>query len=179
MGYADSKAGAGAKLKIKVEYFGFAHNRVDPIRFLLHHAKVDYEYVGYEQAQWGAIKGTPAAGEFGGLPKVTYAGKEYGQSMATLRMLGAKLGYYDPKDWKMAAKIDQILDAWVDMLEKVNGVNFSNASQEEKSKLVDERIKLAHEPALRVMEEMLAEGPYLAGAKVTIADCAIVATLAN
>ena len=68
-------------------------------------------------------------------------------------MLGAKLGYYDPKDWKKAAKIDQILDAWVDMLEKVNGVNFSSASQEEKSKLVDERIKLVHEPALKVMEE--------------------------
>ena len=154
MGCSDSKtASGGMKSLPKVEYFGMCYGRADPIRFLLHHAKVDYEYVGYEQAQWGQIKGTPAAGEFGGLPKVTYQGKEYGQSLATLRMLGAKLGYYDPKDWKKAAKIDQILDAWVDMLEKINGVNFSNASQEEKSKLVDERIKLVHEPALRVMEE--------------------------
>ena len=101
MGCSDSKtASGGMKSLPKVEYFGMCYGRADPIRFLLHHAKVDYEYVGYEQAQWGQIKGTPAAGEFGGLPKVTYQGKEYGQSMATLRMLGAKLGYYDPKDWK-------------------------------------------------------------------------------
>ena len=53
MGCSDSKtASGGMKSLPKVEYFGMCYGRADPIRFLLHHAKVDYEYVGYEQAQW-------------------------------------------------------------------------------------------------------------------------------
>ena len=83
MGCSDSKTASGGGQKqietiLKVEYFGFAHGRADPIRFLLYHAKVDHEYIGYDLEQWVKMKGTPAAGEFGGLPRVTYAGKEYG-----------------------------------------------------------------------------------------------------
>ena len=42
-------------------------------------------------------------------------GKEYGQSMAVLRMLGQKYGYYDAQNAMCAAKVDVFLDAWVDM----------------------------------------------------------------
>ena len=71
------------------------YGRADPIRFLLHHAKVDYQYIGYDFEQWGKLKAEGKQGEFGGLPRVMIDGKEYGQSMATLRMLGQKYGYYD------------------------------------------------------------------------------------
>ena len=42
-------------------------------------------------------------------------------------------------------------------------------------------IEKFHIPALNCMEKQLAEhnGPYIAGAKLTIADCAIVSHLAN
>ena len=94
MGCADSTAG-GSKSSLTVEYFGLGYARADPIRFLLHHAKVDYQYIGYDFEQWGKLKGEGKGGEFGGLPRLTMNGKEYGQSMAVLRMLGQKYGYYD------------------------------------------------------------------------------------
>ena len=42
-------------------------------------------------------------------------------------------------------------------------------------------IENVHVPALKVMEAQLTElgGPYLAGSKLTIADCCMVAMLAN
>jgi hypothetical protein len=42
--------------KIKVEYFGMGYGRADCIRMLLAHAKIDYEYVGYDFEQWGKLK---------------------------------------------------------------------------------------------------------------------------
>ena len=58
MGCADSKAqtGGGSKPLVTVEYFGMGYGRADPIRFLLHHAKVDYQYIGYDFEQWGKLK---------------------------------------------------------------------------------------------------------------------------
>merc|ERR1712016_181905 len=50
MGCADSTAG-GSKTSLTVEYFGLGYARADPIRFLLHHAKVDYQYIGYDFEQ--------------------------------------------------------------------------------------------------------------------------------
>ena len=38
--------------------------------------------------------------------------------MATLRMLGAKYGFYDTTDWKSCGNADTILDCWVDMHDK-------------------------------------------------------------
>ena len=54
MGCADSKtqSGGGSKPLVTVEYFGLGYGRADPIRFLLHHAKIDYQYIGYEMDQW-------------------------------------------------------------------------------------------------------------------------------
>ena len=38
------------KDKVVVTYFGLGYARADPIRFLLHHANVEYEYVGLDFA---------------------------------------------------------------------------------------------------------------------------------
>ena len=101
------------------------------LRFLLHKQKVEYEFIGYDFEQWGALKGSGQGGEFGGLPRVCINGKEYGQSMASLRMLGAKYGMYDPKDWKSCFYTDHILDAWVDIHDKTNGIVLDQSSNEE------------------------------------------------
>jgi len=66
------------KEKIKIEYFGMGYGRADCIRFLLHHANVDYEYVGYDMETWGNMKATGKGGEFAGLPRVTWNGRELG-----------------------------------------------------------------------------------------------------
>lgn len=54
------------------------YGRADCIRMLLAHAKIDYEYVGYDFEQWGKLKAGGQGGEFNGLPRVTAMGKEYG-----------------------------------------------------------------------------------------------------
>ena len=121
----------GAGMKITVEYFGQGYGRSSPVRFLLNHAKCDFEYIGYDFPTWGKIKGEGKGGEFGGLPRVTINGQEFGQSMASLRMLGTKLGYYDPTDWKAAFYCDVVLDAWVDVLGSTTGIMLSGAAPEE------------------------------------------------
>ena len=63
--------------KIKLEYFG-PFGRADPIRFLLHHARVDFDDVTISQEEWGNIKNTEAAGEFNCLPIVTIDNKRMG-----------------------------------------------------------------------------------------------------
>ena len=50
----------------KVQYFNL-YGRAEPIRMLLTHAKVEFEDVRYEFADWPAIKGNF---EFGQLPAV-------------------------------------------------------------------------------------------------------------
>ena len=128
-GIVGAKPGAD---KITVEYFGLGYARSDMLRFLLHKNKVEYEFIGYDFEQWGAMKGSGQSGEFGGLPRVCINGKEFGQSMASLRMLGAKYGMYDPKDWKSSFYTDHILDAWVDIHDKTNGIVLSQDSEEVK-----------------------------------------------
>ena len=123
MGCADSSTSGD---KITVEYFavppGLGYARAGPIRFLLHHANQRFEMIEYTFEQWGPLKMSGKGGEFGGLPRVCINGKEYGQSMATLRMLGAMHGFYDPRDWKTCGYVDTILDAWVDMHDKSYGI---------------------------------------------------------
>ena len=107
---------SGEHDKVTIEYFGMGYGRSSPVRLLCEHWGIPFEYKGYDFPEWGAIKGAGQGGEFGGLPRVCINGEEFGQSMATLRMMGTKKGLYDPKDWKSAAYIDPILDAWVDLL---------------------------------------------------------------
>ena len=143
------------KSEITIEYFE-VYGIADPLRFLLHREKVDYELVIYDLEAWGKLKKEGKGGEFGGLPRVTYKGKEYGQSMAILRMFGQKYGYYDASDWKAAAKADVFLDAWFDMQEKVNSVSLGmlmgGLKKEEAEAKIDKAIELAHVPVLKIME---------------------------
>ena len=94
------------------------------------------------------------------------------------------MGYYDASDWQAASKADVYIDAWVDMLGKVNGISLGMVSgsltKEEAEAKIDGAIEATHVPVLKLMEAQLAEaGPFLGGEKVGIADCCLVATLAN
>ncbi len=62
--------------KIKLEYFGGAYGRPDPIVQLLEHKGVPYERIDLSMAQWGVRKGLGKTGEMGQLPIVHRSGKE-------------------------------------------------------------------------------------------------------
>merc|ERR1712083_770066 len=110
---------------IRVEYFDAGYARADCIRFLLHHAHVDYKYVGYDFGTWPKVKAIDPP-EFGGLPRVTVNGKEWGQALAILRALGTKYGYYNPKDWKSAYYCDVVLECFVDIHDQTNGLTLAD-----------------------------------------------------
>ena len=96
-------------------------------------------------------------------------------------MLGAMNGFYDTTDWKSCGMVDSILDCWVDLHDKSYAVAMfmPNATEEEKANKMQENIEKFHEPCLGLMEKMLEKhgGPYIAGAKLTIADFALVSFL--
>ena len=99
-------------------------------------------------------------------------------------MVGAQHGYYKPSDWQSCAQVDVVLDAWVDMLDKSNGIALkigSALTPEEAMKEHEGVIERVHVPALKVMEAQLTAngGPYIAGNFISIADCAMVAMLVN
>ena len=49
---------------------------------------------------------------------------EQRKEVAILRAMGARNGLYDAADWRSAAYVDVILDAWVDMLNKSSDCDF-------------------------------------------------------
>jgi glutathione S-transferase len=77
---------------MKVHYFP-GYGRAEQCRMLLAHAKVPFENVDYTQETLPAAKASGNL-EFGQLPVLECDGKFYAQSVATLRFLGAKYGYY-------------------------------------------------------------------------------------
>ena len=74
--------------KIKIEFFEGVYGDADCIRMLLSHAKIKYEYVGYDVKQYEKLR-REKGNEFNEFPKVTVNGKEYGKTIAILRMIGA------------------------------------------------------------------------------------------
>ena len=172
--------------EITLEYFADFYGRADQIRFLLTKAGVNYNYSGLSQAEWGAVKG-PGYGEFPFMPKLKVGKKEYGQSLAILRSQGVKYGFYDPKDAMSSYYADVILDGNADILNSTTGVLLGSVlpkggkADEEDFAKVREIFKKAHAPTLNILvANMKAHGgKYAAGNKLSIADCALVSSLAN
>ena len=62
---------------------------IDPLTFLLHREKVKFMIKNKNyRLQWGVKMERESIGDSHNLPRVTYLGKEYGQSIAILRMFG-------------------------------------------------------------------------------------------
>ena len=177
---------AAAGSGITVEYFDAFYGRADSIRFLYHKANVQYTYKGFSNEEWAALK-AKGYGEFGGLPIIKANGKEYGQSMAALRSQGAKYGLYDPKDVMGSYYCDVIVDGNVDVLDTTTGVLLGvlmgkgGKPDAEDHQKIKELFKKAHAPTLNLLvANMKAHGgKYAAGNKLSIADCCLVASMAN
>ena len=117
---------------VRIQYFKGGHGRAEPIRVLLHHANVQWVEAPIGFPTWLMRKGTGNTGEFGALPIVSYKGLQMQQTGAILRGLGVQHGYYNPRDWQQARKIDWIVDTWGELLTATAGIHLSMAGAAKK-----------------------------------------------
>ena len=101
--------------------------------------------------------------------------------MAILRALGAKYGYYTPKDVTKAYYCDVALECFVDIHDQTNGLTMSQISNEEKGEKLQGLIEKVHRPALALLSQNLEAhgGKFAAGNHLSVADCAMVSVLMN
>ena len=155
----------------KLFYFDI-YGRAESIRFLLAHAKVEYENVLINGEVLQKLKAEGKL-EFGQVPLFeTEDGKLLVQSWAILRFLGRKYGYY-PEDPETAWKIDSTIDAVEDYLNAYFKFNFE--SNEEKKAIFKEAwLKLLPTWVAAIEKRITSNGgKYVAGEKITIADFAL------
>jgi glutathione S-transferase len=154
---------------MKLYYFDI-YGRAESIRFLLSHAKVEYENVNAGPIMADLKKDKL---EFGQVPMLeTPDGKHLCQSWAILRYLGRTYGYY-PNDAELAWKIDSTIDAVEDYVVAYFKYNFE--SNEEKKAVFKENWLKNLPMWVAAIEKRLEAngGKYIAGDKITIADFAL------
>ena len=106
---------------MKLYYFDI-YGRAESIRFLLSHAKVEYENINCGGDIMKELKESGKL-EFGQVPMLETDGKRFVQSWAILRYLGRTYGYY-PETPELAWKIDSTIDAVEDYLGAYYKFNF-------------------------------------------------------
>ena len=157
----------------KVHYFG-GYGAAEPIRFLLAHAKQDWENVDYTQEILAeAKKGTTL--EFGQVPVLEFEGKHFAQSHAILRLLGRRHGYY-PTDVHQAYLVDSLLDSYKD-LGSAFGKAMWTSDPEEKKKQFEVLFSTTLPNWCGVIEKRLlanSSQKHIVGDSQTIADFALV-----
>lgn len=154
---------------MKLYYFDI-YGRAESIRFLLSHAKVEYEDVNAGPIL-GELKESGKL-DFGQVPMLEQDGKTMVQSWAILRFLGRTYGYY-PENPEVAYKIDSAIDAVEDYLGAYFKFNFE--SNEEKKAIFKENWLKMVPIWVKAIEKRLEAngGKYIAGDKITIADFAL------
>ena len=158
---------------MKLHYFDI-YARAEPIRFLLSHAKVEYEDVlvpGWDLSELRA----QGKLEFNQVPVLEKDGKLFSQSWAILRYLGRTYGYYPESSPETAYTIDSTIDAIEDFLTAFFRFNFE-PNADKKAVFKENLLKMA--PIwVAAIEKRLEKsgGKYIAGDKITIADFALAA----
>ena len=143
------------------------HGRGDPIRVLLNHAEVQFEDKRYNFDNWGAVKPTMPNQQIPCLELP--GGKKMGQSMAILRFVGMKHGYY-PTDLLEAHKADELCDGYSDVGGKVYKPHFMPEGAE-KDAFIKEIFEKILPPFLKVAEAQCSLGKeFLVSDKLCTAD---------
>lgn len=154
---------------IKVHYFG-GYGRAEATRMLLAHAQIPFENVDYTFESLPAAKASGNL-EFGQLPVLEIDGKFFSQSVAMLRMLGLKYGYY-PEDAYEAWRVDSFIDSVGDLINQYYKAAF-NPNEEEKKELFAKYYETIFPTWLGIIEKRLQSNSsqkFLVGDKMTIAD---------
>ena len=155
---------------MKIYYFD-VYGRAEALRFLLTHAKVEYENVNINKEKMEEMTEKGEL-EFGLVPVVEHDGKFYNQSAALLRMLGRKYGYYDDKDIEGCYLMDSFASSVEDTFERYYKV-MQAKSDEERKEIMTEFVSNYFPKWLSKIEKRLevngSEG-HLVGDKYTIID---------
>lgn len=158
-------------MSTKLYYFDI-NGRADFIRFLLHHAKVEFEDIRINHEQFAALKAEGKL-EFGQVPMLEVDGKQFVQTYAILRYLGKQYGYY-PESPLDAWKVDSIVDATDDFLQKYFGAMFEKNEEAKKTKV---ETFLQYAPtwiaAIQKRIESNESPDFVVGSKRTVADFAL------
>jgi prostaglandin-H2 D-isomerase / glutathione transferase len=153
-------------MKLTLTYFDFAASRGEECRLALHHAGVPFTDERLSREQWLARKpSTP----FGALPVLTAEGHgQLAQSNAILVLVG-RLHDLHPQDPWAAARHESLMAAVEDLRVKLNPIN--------RIKDPDEKRRAREEIATGYLQEwgasvekQLGDGPFVAGAKLHVAD---------
>ena len=154
-------------MALKLSYFAGVYGRGEAIRMLLAHKKIQYEKDDMDFPTFGARK---AAGEFpsGQVPVWQQDGKQYNESKAILRFLGAQHGYY-PNDINEAWLSDAVVDYLQDFLAGLYPIQmnkkFDEAGQAEYTKFMTTLVEYLNKILLKHGKK------YIAGTdSLTIAD---------
>ena len=157
----------------KITYFGL-YGRAEMSRMLLAHAKADWEDERLTQEEFGAKK---AAGEYpnGQVPILYHNGKQMNESVAILRYLGKKLGYYPADDDELCWSADATIYTAGDHMTKLMGPIFTKDFSEAACETWTGVLKTF----VGKMDKQLAGHgkKFLCGDKLTIADFMVAGTI--
>ena len=118
-------------MSIKLVYFNL-YGRAECTRMLLNHAKVEFEDVRIERADWPQYKQDHAAElEWGQMPALYHDGKEINQSISVLKYVGRIYGYY-PADAYEAWRVDSFHDALSDLFTAMAKARFETDAEKQK-----------------------------------------------
>ena len=184
-GCGDSTASSKNEL-IELTYFDFGYGRADPLVQLLVHTDANWQYKGETFESWGARKQKGQTAEFGALPIVKKGNRTFDLSIPALRSLGMEFGYYPSDDFKKAATVDMICETYSDIFNLWAGTLVSQDKSDAQKKDVF-TLSLADNEGVawkffNMITKVLQKNGgkrFLAGDKVTIADCCMVSLLFN
>ena len=152
--------------KPKLTYFDAPVSRGEECRLALHLAGVDFEDDRIAGGSWPQLKPeTP----FGSLPVLEVPGKgRLAQSNAILRYIGSQHGMHPSDPWE-AARHDAIL-AVCEELRGRFAHSLTTKDADEKKRLREE-LSASYLPMwAKSVEQQIGEGPFIAGAKISVAD---------
>jgi len=149
--------------------------RADPLRLVLHYAKLDFDDILLTQEKFNELK-SQGLFPYGQVPILEWDGRTYSQSRSIMRYLCQTLGYF-PTDPEEVYRTESIGDFYVDIIEQV--IRASASQRQEKSN--PEYAKLVQDvllPRMKILESRFLEyskgKEYFVGEKISLADFYVV-----
>ena len=149
----------------KLTYFDAPVSRGEECRLALHVAGVPFEDERLNRDQWVARK---ASTPFGALPVLTVDGRQLAQSNAILRFIGSQHGLHPAEPFE-AALHESLMSAVEDLRTRMGPITRLKDEVEKKRARQEAAAGYLQEWGGSV-ERQIGAGPYLAGAKLCVAD---------